>query len=439
MRMRFYKIVLAILVLLMVGDLVDRGVVPALTGKKSDPSSSNDFAGPWIGAWMWRHGQNPYDVALTAQVGKQSLKYDRPVVLIYPATACMLLSPFTFLSWNTANFLWSLLCVLGVAVVALMLLRLGRFKSEDIRSWLLVAIVFSLTPLRAGVLVENPAIVSIALCLSAVYLASLEKDIASGIVLAMATALKPNLCVWILLFYLMRRRWRLNVSFIISSVVITSVTLARLPVSPFHLLANYMQNVQQTLGAGGSNAFGTGNPLGLLDLQVVFYPMMGSAASLLAYLVFAIGLGIWFWAVQRNPSCPEMLALSSLLALGFLPIYHRAYDVGILTLTLCWALERRRGANPFDLFRRTTLILMLLFLIPERLFGSLAIAYLPDAVRSTPWWYMIVLPHSVWILLLLNIALLCALLQLRYEDEGSRSDYHSKQIPAALTPNVAGF
>jgi len=437
MRMRIYKAALAVLVLLMVGDLVHRGVVPAVTGRKSVPSSSNDFAGPWIGAWMWRHGQNPYDVALTSEVGRQSLRYDRPVVLIYPATTCMLLSPFTFLSWKTANFLWSLLCVVGVAAIALVLLKLGRFKSEDIRSWLLVAIVFSLTPLRAGVLVENPAIVSIALCLAAVYLASLEKDIASGIVLAMATALKPNLCVWVLLFYLLRRRWRLSMSFIVSGAVITSVTLARLPLSPSRLLANYMQNIQETLGPGGSNAFGTGNHLGLLDLQVVLYPMVGRAASVLAYLVFAIGLSIWFWAVQRNPSCPETLALSSLLALGFLPIYHRAYDVGILTLTLCWALGR--AGDRVGLLRRTTLILMLLFLIPERLFGSFSVAHLPDNVRSTPWWYLIVMPHSVWILLLLNIALLCALVQLRHGGEGSRSDYRRKPLPAALSLKVAGL
>ncbi|MGA9392492.1 MAG: glycosyltransferase family 87 protein [Candidatus Sulfotelmatobacter sp.] len=437
MKMRLYKAALAVLVLLMFGGLVDRGIVPAVTHRKSDASSSNDFAGPWIGAWMWRHGQNPYDVALTSVVGREFLKYDRPVVLIYPATACMLLAPFTFLSWNTANFLWSVLCVIGVLAVALVLLKLGSLKSEDIRSWLLVAIIFSLTPLRAGVLVENPAIVSIALCLSAVYLASLEKDIAAGIVLAMATALKPNLCIWILLFYLLRRRWRLSLSFVISGVVITSLTLARVPLSPSRLLANYMQNIQETLSSGGSNAFIAGTHLGLLDLQVVLYPMVGRPASMLAYLIFAIGLGMWFWAVQRNPSCPETLALSSLLALGFLPIYHRAYDVGILTLSLCWALARAGDVS--RLLRRTTLILMLLFLIPERLFGAFAIAYLPATVRSTPWWYMIVLPHSVWILLLLNIALLCALVQLRHGDEGSRSDYNREPIPAALSLRVAGL
>ena len=437
MRLRFYKAGLAVLVLLMSCDLVGRGVVPAVTGRKWDASSSNDFAGPWIGAWMWRHGQNPYDVALTSEVGRQLLRYDKPVVLIYPATTCMLLSPLTFVSWKTANLLWSLLCVIGVAVIAFVPPRLGRFQSGDIRIWLLVAIVFSLTPLRAGVLVENPAIVSIALCLSGVYLASLNKDIASGILLAMATALKPNLCAWLLLFYLLRRRWQLSSSFIISGTVMTLVTLARLPVSPTHLLANYTQNIQDTLGSAASSGFSAGDHLGLLDLQVVLYPMLGRAASLFAFLVFAIGLSIWFWAVQRNPSCPEPLALSALLALSFLPIYHRAYDVGILTLTLCWALGRT--GDSFGPFRRTTMILMLLFLIPERLFGSLSIAYLPAAVRSTPWWYIIVLPHSVWILLLLNIALLGALVQLKCPDEGGQSDYSGKRIAAAISIKAASF
>jgi hypothetical protein len=435
--MRLCKIVLAGLALLMLAGLIDRGIVPAISGKKSDASASNDFAGPWIGAWMWRHDQNPYDVALTSAVGRRFLNNDRPVVLIYPATSCMLLSPFTLLSWKTANFVWSLLGVVGLAAIALSLLSLGRFRFEDIRGWFLVLIVFSLTPFRAGVLVENPAIVCIALCLAAIYLASVERDTVSGMVLAMATALKPNLCIWILAFYLLRRRWRLSLSCIISGIVMTSVTLARLSISPFRLLANYTQNIQETLGPGGSNAFSTGNPLGLLNLQVVFHPMVGGAASLLAYLVFAIGLGIWFWAVLRNPSCPEALALGSLLALSFLPIYHRVYDIGILTLTLCWALGR--ASEPFGLLRRTTVILMLLFLIPERTFGAFSMAYLPATVRSTMWWSMIVLPHSVWILLLLNIVLLCALAQLRLVHEGSRSDHKRTLLPVPSSLKVAIF
>jgi hypothetical protein len=437
MKICLYKAALAILVLLMFGDLVHRGVVPAVTGRRWDASSSNDFAGPWIGAWMWRHGQNPYDVALTSEVGRRFLKYDRPVVLIYPVTTCMLLSPFTYLSWNTANFLWSLLCVIGVAATALVLLRFSGFKSKDIKSWLLVAIVFSLTPLRAGVLVENPAIVSIALCLCAIYLASLDKDIAAGIVLAIATALKPNICIWVLLFYLLRRRWHLSMSFIISGVVITSVACARLLISPSHLLANYLQNIQVTFGTGGSNGLSTSDHLGLLDLQVVLSPMVGRAASPLGYLVFAIGLGIWLWAAQRKPSCPETLMLSSLLALSFLPIYHRAYDVGILALTLCWALGRTGDSSV--LLRRTSLILMLLFLLPERLLGSLAIAYLPATVRSTPWWDVIILHHSVWILLFLNIALLCALVRLKHEDGNSQFDYNRKPSATALSLKVAGL
>ena len=436
MKTTLFKVALALLILLMAGDLVKRGIVPAVTGQKWDPVSSNDFAGPWIGSWMWRHGQNPYDVALTSEVGRQTVNCDRPVVLIYPATTCMLLSPLTFLPWNAANFLWSLFCVIGVVAIAILLLRLGSFKFEDIRGWVLVAIIFSLTPLRAGVLVENPAIISIALCLAAVYLASLEKDIASGIVLAMATALKPNICIWILLFYLLRRRWRISMSFVTSGAAITLVTLARLWLSPFRLLADYTQNIKETLSPGGSDALSAGNHLGLLDLQVVLYPIMGHTASLLAYLIFAIGLGVWFWAVWKNQSCPETLALSSLLALGFLPIYHRAYDIGILTLTLCWVLGR--ATDPFALLRKTTLTLMLLFLIPERIFGS-AITHLPSVLRSTTWWYMIVQSHFVWILLLLNIVLLYALVQLRHGDEDSRPVYNRKPIPAALSVKVAGF
>lgn len=426
--MRLYKTLLAGLVLLMVGDFVQRGIVPAVSVRK------NDFTDPWIGAWLWRHGQNPYDVALASAVNMQFINHDGPMVPIYPATTYMLLAPFSFLSWNTANLVWILLGLIGVAAIAFVLLRLGRFKSEDIRSWLLIAIVFSLTPLRAGLLVENPAIISISLCLAAVYLASREQDIASGITLAMATAVKPQLGIWVLVFYLVRRRWRLSLSCIACGVVVTGVALARIPLSPSQLQANYTQNLQHWFGPGGSNDFSPANPsrFDLVNLQVVLSPMVGHAASLLAYLVFAIGLGIWFWAVQRNPSCPDALALGSLLALSFLSVYHRSYDVGILTLTLCWTLGR--AEEPYGLLRRSALILTLLFLTPERVFISLSNAYLSATVRSSVWWNMIVLPHAVWIVLLLNIVLLCALIELGHRDEG-----RSARVPFSFndkTPNL---
>ena len=414
MRMRLYKALLAGLVLLMVGDFGVRGIAPAVSVRKSSPSASNDFAGPWIGAVLWRHGQNPYDDGLTRAVGRQLVRDNaQPLFLIYPVTTYTLLTPFTFMSWHTANLAWILVGLIGVTTVALVLLGLSQFKSEDIRSWLLVAIVFSLTPLRAGLLVENPAIVSIPLCLYAVYLGSREKDIAAGITLAIATALKPHLGIWILLFYLVRRRWRFSLSCIICGVVITAVAFARLPFSPFRLLTNYTHNLHQILGPAGQDIYSAANHLGLLNLERVLYPLVGRSGSLLACLVFAIGLATWFWAIHRNPSCPETLALGSLLALSFLPIYHRIYNVGILTLILCWALGR--AGEPLGGLRRIALILMLLFLIPERAFQSFSDAYLPTVMRSSAWWEMIIQPHAVWILLLLNIVLISALVEWRTE------------------------
>src|SRR5271169_239413 len=130
MRMRLYKVLLAGLVLLMVGDFGVRGIAPAVSGRKSNPSASNDFTDPWIGAWLWRHGQNPYDVALASAVGRNLVNRDGPMVLIYPPTAYLLLSGFSFLSWNAANLVWSLLSLMGLTAVALLLTRLGQFKSE---------------------------------------------------------------------------------------------------------------------------------------------------------------------------------------------------------------------------------------------------------------------------------------------------------------------
>lgn len=92
-KIRPIRVLLAVVILLMLADFVFRGVVPAFT------SSRNDFSDPYVGAWLWRHGKNPYDVALVNATARQLTHSSLVVVPIYPPTAYVLVVPFSFLPW----------------------------------------------------------------------------------------------------------------------------------------------------------------------------------------------------------------------------------------------------------------------------------------------------------------------------------------------------
>ena len=107
------RAVMLVIIVLMLGDLVFRGVVPSFTTGK------NDFTDPFVASWLWRHGSNPYDVAQATVAGKALTESPMRVVPIYPPTTYMLVAPLTLLSWRWANLVLASVETLAVCVMAL--------------------------------------------------------------------------------------------------------------------------------------------------------------------------------------------------------------------------------------------------------------------------------------------------------------------------------
>lgn len=103
------RVLLALISLLMIADLVLRGLNLAFEPAKTDVSDAH------AGAWLWRHGQNFYDSALATRAHEQLVHASFQIAPVYPPTAFVLVSPFTFLPWGWANFIWLLLGLAGIA------------------------------------------------------------------------------------------------------------------------------------------------------------------------------------------------------------------------------------------------------------------------------------------------------------------------------------
>jgi Glycosyltransferase family 87 len=402
------RAVMLVIIVLMLGDLVFRGVVPSFTTGK------NDFTDPFVASWLWRHGSNPYDVAQATVAGKALTESPMRVVPIYPPTTYMLVAPLTLLSWQWANLALALLETLAVCVMSLCVVAISRHDLGDNEAWVIVALVLAFASFHTAVHVANISVISTVLCALAVYLASRDSDLRAGILLGVATCLKPHLGVWLFAFYLLRRKWRLVAAGSLSGMFLLATALARIGLPAHALLANYSANLHHWFRPGGENDFSLANPLRfeLANLQVVFDPALGRpGANAVAYAVAGLGFGLWVYAVHRNPRCSDSLALSSLLALSFLPVYHRVYDTGILTLALAWMFDTRLR----NLDHRQKIVkgiaagLFLLLLLPIQSVAVRAQSYLsPQAIHSW-WWNFVLAPYTSWTLLAFSAVLLYAL------------------------------
>jgi hypothetical protein len=176
---------------------------------------------------------------------------------------------------------------------------------------------------------------------------------------------------------------------------------------------NYLYDNRVLFSYGSLGDFTEKDPLrfGLINLQVVTYAILGDRglANLVA-LALAATLGlVWLFLFRRRgPQFDDLLALSALAVLSLMPVYHRLYDASLLILPLSWSLAALAG--PARGFAKATLLLLAVFLVPggsalDRLQSSGHFA----ALQHRWWWNTIVMPHQVWTIFLLAIALLLAM------------------------------
>ncbi len=408
------RAVMLVIIVLMLGDLVFRGVVPSFTTGK------NDFTDPFVASWLWRHGSNPYDVAQATVAGKALTESPMRVVPIYPPTTYMLVAPLTFLSWQWANLVLAILETLAVCVMSLCVVAISRHDLRDNEAWMIVALVLAFASFHTAVHVANISVISTVLCALAVYLASRDSDLWAGILLGLATCLKPHLGIWLFAFYLLRRKWRLVMAGSVSGLLLLGGSFARIGLPLNAVLSNYSANLHYWFRPGGQNDFGLANPIrfDLANFQIVLDPLLGrSAANAVAYGLAGLGFVLWIYAVYRNPECSPALALASVLALSFLPVYHRVYDTGILTLVLAWifgaAADDSKRIVPDQrhrLVKRIAFALFLLLLLPIQSIAIRAHSNLSPQAAQPWWWNSVIAPYTSWTLLAFSAVLLYALL-----------------------------
>lgn len=340
------RLICCLLISIGLGGFLGRTVLRAYVDDR------NDLSDPYFASRLWLHGQNPYDVRLATQLSAKQIHSEMRLVPVYPPTAYVVLAPLGLLPWKLANSLWALLGLLAVGAMAYLLPEIADLRWSDDRAWLLAACVFCAAPLHTALHTANSSAVVICLCLLAVCLAKGDHDIWAGIVIAIAICLKPQLGIWVLVFYLVRRRWKIALPAAATVAAVTIVAVLRIPLSPPALLQNYGSNLHYWFDPGKMNDFSAANHFHfeLVNAQVLLRGMVHSsaAANIIARITFGCSFSVWLWIVFRRQIHDELLALSALMMLAMLPIYHRSYDAAVVLLALAWILrnfKRPLGVN----------------------------------------------------------------------------------------------
>lgn len=409
---RNLRVILWILLFVAGAEFIVRGPVRFL----GRPSEWNDLSQNYTASRLWLKGQSPSDprnfVALWKhETGSRLDLTDIRTHLAPPLGGLVVLAPIAAFPWKVAKILWLTVLLISFAATAWALVLAGGFRWGELRTLAFVGACLALAPFHTGIATGNPSILVIGLCAVAIWAARHRRDVAAGMLFGVACSLKPQIGAFLVLYYLVRRRWQLFLTAVASTAGLTLVAALYLQIRGASWIQDYLHNARGFVTANRIDDFSTANPgrFTLINLQVPFFSITGhsSSANLLAFAVGGLLLLTWFyWIVRRNQHAPELLSLGAISILALLPVYHRLYDAALLVVPLCWCMSNlvRRPKT----IVKVALLLMTPFLVPGTAFlQQLALhGQVPDAVTHSWWWDCVVMPHETWALLLLCLVLL---------------------------------
>ena len=387
----------------------------------------NDLLSPYIQSRAWIKGLDPYSPQtlrllwprqagqfqfLDREVADGSITVRRGLPTAYPLTSFVLLSPISLLSWPTANLLWTAINTLLFALALASLVRMAGWPRSDWRIFLFVGLSLALAPFHTGISTGNPAIVTTELGVIAMGLASWQEDVWAGVVLAIAIGLKPQIGLCFLLYYGLRRRWRICGVAGALVIALAAAGVLRLGVDGAWRESYWTDN-RALFSTGSLGDFTERNPMrfSLINAQVLLYALAGNSAvaNIAAMLLGGLLFVMWLWYVRKSRLDSDLLSIGSLLVISLLPVYHRFYDAASLVLPLCWAIGNIGGR--FRIPAKVILFLIIPFLLP----GGSILEQLEDrgilhaSLAHSTFWNAFVMSHQVWLLILMSIVLLYAM------------------------------
>lgn len=395
------------------------------------PTNWNDLAQNYAATRLWLEGKNfaqPAEFVLLwkNEVGETLDANTVRTHLSPPWGTVVLMAPIGALPWPLAKLAWLAVLLGGFGATVWGLIKTAGFELREPRTMAFIAGCLALAPFHTGIASANQTILVVGLCALGIWAASGRRDIVAGLLFGAACSLKPQHGSFIVLYYLVRRRWKLFFTALGFTITLALIAIGWMQIHGVTWAPDYFHNVKILAAQNRIDDFTSANPIRflLVNLQVPIYSFTRSAGTSNIVALSAGGLltAIWIFLVTRvRSTSSELLALATIAVIALLPVYHRFYDAALLAIPFCWCLTDF-GVQMKNV-SRPALLLMTPFLLPgPAILQQLAATGRIPAAWSRHWvWERFVMPHENWLLLLLSVTLLYGLAKgARYGQEDCR-------------------
>ncbi len=403
----------------------------------------NDLTAPWVSAQAFLRGQNPYgdtpelekiwaatDVPPSRDFPDyNSILLDRPMA--FPPTALALLAPLGWLPWHAATVAFVVGSMILFVFAVLLLARNLPLPWHDPRKLYFVAFALAMFPLHAGSQQANPNTLTVAFLCAGVSLTS-RKPAWSGVTMAVAVCLKPQIAVLLYSYMWLRKKWKAALTALTAGSALTTGCLVWMWAHGVGWLKPFLEQLAQIASPVGRNGFYPPAPskFQMLNLQVLTVQFTREIkwSGILAWAIFAVLGGMAVYLIHTRISDEnESAGIAVVAVLTLLSFYQRFYAAEILVFVLYWAVENWRLKAA-----KASLILMLPLLFPFALWlaafedasfrGPAAGASVVARVATLIWgfirnhnleasvlWNGFVMANVIWIELILVVILFASL------------------------------
>jgi len=310
----------------------------------------NDFFVRWLGGREYLlHGTNPFDRSVAEQAQKAMFgRLTRPedkdqAYFAYPLYTLYFFWPLSLLPYPWARAIWMSLLQLMLMGITLLSIRLAGWRPPRWLFWfsLLWGILFY-HGARAIILGQFSILVGLALLL-ALWFINNRRDGWAGVFLALTT-IKPQMVfmvlVFLLLWALFRRRWRLIISFVVTGVVLVASSMLLVPTWPLDFINN-------AIAYSDYVAFGT--PLENLLHYFFSSPLADMLTVILSVMFFLALLPGWWLAIREQRGAYTWAVMSTLIIGSLITFRSATANQVILYLPLFFLFRRLTSSPPFGL------------------------------------------------------------------------------------------
>ena len=376
---------------------------------------SSDFSLVYQSTRAFNQGVSPYDPAamepLWPQAGgpvDQPQLYPNvrgPALFVYPPTTFVIFTPLAAMPWPVAKVVW-----MGLNTL-LLVWSVKRLTAMAGMAGTLVGVLFSayalaMAPGHTAIFVGQLSILAFALVVASASAQTRGQCVIAGVRLGLACAVKPQLGVPFLVYELVRMRWTVGITAVVTVAVLAGIAIARLEIAGVPWFEQFKANVALlTTSDNGDSSQHNVLAYQLMNIQAWLHTFTDDrglvtklAAGVLGLLVVA------FASVDRfkSESGAELLSRSVVACVSILAVYHRMYDAVFLMLPVAWACSRRGG------LAWTALVLSAVLLVPGASLLALNKARLPQAITESALWTRAILTHAVIAVILMTVALIAA-------------------------------